>query len=405
MIKKLMIAAAIAASVGSSVAQGVDFQAPLPWKEVLAKAKREHKNVFVDCFASWCGPCKLMDREVYPTAEAGKAINDKYLAVRMQMDLAGNEDADYISKTYHLEGYPTLLYLSADGTLLAKRTGAIFGKDFVQFAADALDPAKQFGNLYERYKNGSLPVKDFKDLADKADQQSRRDLALEVRKAYMRRYFNTVADTAVSSPDNLLFLDRHPELIAIGDRYFRLLTNQRAAFDKVYPGAAENIVKSVAVRERILARLGTDNPDWVAIETGFRQAYEGADTAVVFLQIKIDFYSRRKDLPAFAAAVDELLQRCPDYLASGQHVVDLNNYAWYGIFLNTSERPLLERALAWSDAAVSHSTSDDNKDTKANILYKLGRKDEAIALEQSIAKEGSDYAKTLDKMKQGLPTW
>lgn len=404
-MKQLLMVAAFAAGMGSSLAQGVHFEKTMPWKSVLAKARQEHKGIFVDCFASWCGPCKLMDKEVYPTAEAGKAINDRFIAVRMQMDLAGNQDAGYIGTTYHIEAYPTLLYLSADGNLLAKRTGALFGKDFVQFAVDAVDSTRQFGFLYRQYKSGALPVGKYKDLADKADQQSERDLSLEIRKAYMQRYFATLADTAVIAPDNLLFLARHPELINIDDRNYRLLTDQRAACDKVFPGVAEGIVRSVAIREKILAHLGTDNPHWPDMETDFCRAYGGPDTAVVFLQIKVDFYSRRKDLPAFAAAVDEMLQRCPDYLASGQHVIDLNNYAWYGIFLNTSERPLLERALSWSDACVNHSTSDDNKDTKANILYKLGRKDEAIALEQSIATEGSDFAKTLEKMKQGLPTW
>ena len=49
-------------------------------------------------------------------------------------------------------------------------------------------------------------------------------------------------------------------------------------------------------------------------------------------------------------------------------------------------------------------------DTYANILYKLGRKAEAIAKETEALNltepaERPDYQQTLDKMKSGAKTW
>ena len=38
---------------------GVKFE-DLTFKEALAKAKAENKLVFMDCYTSWCGPCKKM---------------------------------------------------------------------------------------------------------------------------------------------------------------------------------------------------------------------------------------------------------------------------------------------------------------------------------------------------------
>jgi len=32
---------------------------------ILAKAKAEKKIVFLDAYAAWCGPCKLMERNVF----------------------------------------------------------------------------------------------------------------------------------------------------------------------------------------------------------------------------------------------------------------------------------------------------------------------------------------------------
>ena len=39
--------------------QGVNFE-HITFDEALAKAKAENKLVFMDCYTSWCGPCKYM---------------------------------------------------------------------------------------------------------------------------------------------------------------------------------------------------------------------------------------------------------------------------------------------------------------------------------------------------------
>ena len=43
---------------------GTYFQTGLSWKEVKAKAEAEHKYIFMDCYATWCGPCKWMNKNI-----------------------------------------------------------------------------------------------------------------------------------------------------------------------------------------------------------------------------------------------------------------------------------------------------------------------------------------------------
>jgi thiol:disulfide interchange protein len=44
--------------------KGINFENNLSWEQVKEKAKAENKYIFVDCYATWCGPCKAMDKEV-----------------------------------------------------------------------------------------------------------------------------------------------------------------------------------------------------------------------------------------------------------------------------------------------------------------------------------------------------
>lgn len=32
---------------------------------IKEKAKKENKYIFMDCYATWCGACKMMEQEVY----------------------------------------------------------------------------------------------------------------------------------------------------------------------------------------------------------------------------------------------------------------------------------------------------------------------------------------------------
>ena len=38
--------------------KGIQFLDNEPWEEVVKKAKKQRKLIFVDCYTSWCGPCK-----------------------------------------------------------------------------------------------------------------------------------------------------------------------------------------------------------------------------------------------------------------------------------------------------------------------------------------------------------
>ena len=51
------------------------------WSAILAQAKAEDKLIFVDAYTTWCGPCKKMDRDVFPQMEVGSFYNAMFINV------------------------------------------------------------------------------------------------------------------------------------------------------------------------------------------------------------------------------------------------------------------------------------------------------------------------------------
>ena len=65
--------------------QGADFK-QITLKEALEQAKVQGKMVFVDCYTTWCGPCKMMAQEVFSREDVGQFMNTRFVNVKLDME-------------------------------------------------------------------------------------------------------------------------------------------------------------------------------------------------------------------------------------------------------------------------------------------------------------------------------
>ncbi|MEG0796547.1 MAG: thioredoxin family protein [Odoribacter sp.] len=139
--------------VGSSAfSQGIVFEKGT-WKEVLAKAKQENKLVFVDVYTSWCGPCKMVAKTVFPQEKVGNYYNQHF--INYQIDGEKGEGPGIVKK-YQVKNYPTFLYLNGEGELVYQFLGATDVKGFIEEANKVTTCAKFGGwnKMQEVYKSG-----------------------------------------------------------------------------------------------------------------------------------------------------------------------------------------------------------------------------------------------------------
>lgn len=133
-----------------SFGQGVNFE-ECSFDQALEKAKAEGKLVFVDCYTSWCGPCKRMTKDVFPQEIVGEYMNDKF--VNLKIDMEKGEGVE-LAKRFRVASYPTFLVVNPDGTLVHKFLGMTGPKTFLERLKESFDPEKSFGALDKRYEDG-----------------------------------------------------------------------------------------------------------------------------------------------------------------------------------------------------------------------------------------------------------
>ena len=98
----------------------------------LARAKKAKKLVFVDFYATWCGPCKLMDRTVY-TDSTVALETDRYVARKVD---AEKGEGIALAQKYNVTAYPTLLVVDAAGSEMAREVGYRPADRFTTFLSD-----------------------------------------------------------------------------------------------------------------------------------------------------------------------------------------------------------------------------------------------------------------------------
>jgi uncharacterized protein YyaL (SSP411 family) len=82
------------------------------WDEALALAKKEDKLIFLDVYATWCGPCKLLKSKTFPDAEAGKYFNEHFINVTLDGEKG---DGLKVARQLRVTAYPSLYVLNPDG--------------------------------------------------------------------------------------------------------------------------------------------------------------------------------------------------------------------------------------------------------------------------------------------------
>lgn len=106
------------------------------WEEALVKAKTENKLIFIDAYAAWCGPCKILSKRYFTKESVGNFYNTHF--INYKMDMEKHTQGPRLARKLGLKAYPTLYFLNASENVVHTSLGLIDDKQLIKLGQEAI---------------------------------------------------------------------------------------------------------------------------------------------------------------------------------------------------------------------------------------------------------------------------
>jgi len=341
----------------------------LTFAEGLAAAKEEGKPVFIDCFTTWCGPCKWMSANIFTDQSVADYYNNNYVCLKIDMEKGEGID---IAKNYTIRAYPTLLYLDEKGDKLLVSVGANRDpQSYINNGKRALDPENNIpyflANKDANFDNPAFMSSYFSLMSE----------ANMVNSAEVDRYFSSIPFEQWLNDANWNILMESP--LALENTTFQtILKNSAIVKEEKGPEALAFIsdrIYQVLGQKLYRARDEDGKEAYLQAKANLAEGSYIAKDEVVF-KLSILEYQKEENWDLWAQTVSNGVK---EYYWNDANA--LNNVAWTA-FEKVEDKTLLKSALQWAQRAVELTPAHHIIDTYAHLLAATGEKQ--AALEQEI---------------------
>ncbi len=110
------------------------------WAKTQQLAKDNHKLIFVDLYATWCGPCKMLKRNTFTNKEVADFFNANFINASIDVEKGVGLT---LAEQYNVSMLPTLIITREDGKPVLFTTGYLDAKELMKFAKAAIDKSKK----------------------------------------------------------------------------------------------------------------------------------------------------------------------------------------------------------------------------------------------------------------------
>ena len=358
--------------------------------KTLEQAKKENKLIFLDAFASWCGPCKLLDKNVFPKKEVGDYFNANFL--NLHIDMEKGEGIE-IAKKYSIYSYPTLLFINGDGKVVYKAAGYMSPQELISIAKEAVNPENTLENKIAKFEAGE---KDPEFLMGLIKNTYATDFSLAQKVA--TRYFQTRTDATYSKEEAgmLLFFTK-----TIDDELYKIFTAKKAELSTQIPESYLVEYDKQLKLNTVLQKSFDANTQSINESTFLAEGtkiYGEKEAKQLLNKINMDLFFTQKKYDDYAKSALSYYQNPKDFATD-----ELNNVAW-NFYLYVTDKTLLTQVTQLCLEGIKKEENSQNTDTLANIYYKLGDyKNAKLWAKKSIeiAKaKGDEYASTEELLKK-----
>ena len=109
----------------------------------LKQAKSARKLIVADFYATWCGPCKMMEKRTFRDPRVLTRLHD---VVPVRVDAEESADrgglrGDKLALRYGIEIYPTLVVVDGNGHEIARNSGFMNAEQFLEWIDTVIERA------------------------------------------------------------------------------------------------------------------------------------------------------------------------------------------------------------------------------------------------------------------------
>ncbi len=449
-MKKIVFILAMAFVSQFSFGQGIEFKEG-NWNDIVALAKKEHKLIFMDIYTTWCGPCKMMDKNIFPQKNVGDLHNTNFINYKID---AEKGEGLAIAAKYSVNAYPTNLFINPDNEeLVYKAIGYVETDKFLERGNDALaeykDPLK-WDDYVAKYKSGNYDKAFLINYMAKAKRKDKNyddainsfvskyikknvsDEDLQTLVKYTETYDNNAVDiihanykraVAAGREDNYWEMISYNTITkAAAEKNERLVTlietktkqyNLPTTITDKY-SLKKNYYREIKDKAKMDAVSEEEANYFMGLSKG---AIADADVKGAIKskeQILSQLKSQKVPESEYQSSIDETMAHYPQYAkpASFEVANDLNNVSWAVVESKTTDKVKLGKAIVWSKKSSDLTEGTDNwamyADTYAHLLFMQGNKKEAIDLEEKAVEkmkvsnpdEAGNLQQSLDEMRK-----
>ncbi len=431
-------------TLNQTFAQGIIFRQD-DWQNVLMQAKAQKKLIFVDIYTTWCGPCKEMDKKTFTESAVGDKFNARFINYKIDAEKGFGIT---LAKRYTATAFPTCLFVDANENLVYKQEGLLRAPDLLKEADMVLNNQANAKPLFA---------------LDKLYNEGRKDSEFLYEYIAVRSLYNGIdnkglVDEYVKSLNPIQYsADKTLRLVVsngfrIDGKAFDLLLKFREKAESLFEGGVEKVNRAFSESINEVFSEALKNKNQVLFDQAiaanlkslpntadrvndknklafylamkdvnkFTEAAEQyLDQYVMFVQIesirKQDLWEYEKIMQAYklgirdsvgaGAALYQDIKRRGKYTMARQTSAELNDVV-KAFIEQIDDKTKLTKAVGWAKRSLELVETPDNFHSYAQLLLKMGDKQEAFNVEQKAydvaLREKMDTQKftaALDKMK------
>jgi thioredoxin-related protein len=314
------------------------------WTDITKKAKKAKKLIFIDCYTSWCGPCKMLSKQIFPLKNVGDYFNANF--INYKSDMENGEGVDLKNK-FHVGAFPTLLWVDHKGNVIHRVVGFLQAEKLLAEAKIAVEGGSGGLDLEKKYKkNKKNPdvVKEYLNALIKNYDSRSKEVALH--------YLTIIPQEQYLEDENWAIISRqvsNPFLSVIEYVY----TNRAKFEEKFKPEMVDMVLNGKYYMYANSLAFDVKNG---------KEFDEEKFQKLIQLMEKRNFDSKNKVIEETRLEVLKYKEDWTAYIAKIENLLAMNfykrvdfqtYYQWYTPIAasNTKDVEVIKKAISWVDKA------------------------------------------------------